>query len=386
MTSVDADPLQADSIDATLTAFVDARHVPGVLAVVTDIDHTVYTRAHGLASRRNGTPIAADTVFRIASMTKLVTSIAVMMLVDEEKVDLDAPLSKYVPDYRQPEVLVSFDEQTGDYLTRPARTSVTVRQLLSHTSGYGYWFLDRRLLSMVDGEPDLLRAPFLIDEPGARFNYSTSTDVLARIIEAVSDMPLERFFALRIFRPLGMRDTSFELPENTNRLASIFEKSPSGFTELDTETAGPAPRGGGGLYSTADDYCRVLRVLLNKGAYPGNRLLSEAACEEMTRNQIGDQFAHVQTTALPARSNDFIFMNGTQQFGLGLALESAAQPGGRPAGAASWAGIFNTYFWLDFANEFAATVMMQVRPFADPHCVELYRQFEHALYDVLGSA
>jgi CubicO group peptidase (beta-lactamase class C family) len=373
-------------MDAALAAFVDARHVPGVLAVVTDADRIVYTCAHGLASRRKGTPIGADTVFRIASMTKLVTSIAVMMLVDDGKVDLDAPLSRYLPKYRQPEVLVSFDEHTGGYLTRPARTSITVRQLLTHTSGYGYWFLDRRLLQLVEGDPDLLRAPFLIDEPGTRFHYSTSTDVLAQIIEPVSGMPLERFFALRIFRPLGMRDTSFELPADSNRLASVFERLPAGLTELETEAGGPAPRGGGGLYSTAGDYCRLLRLLLNAGEYQGKRLLSEASCAEMSRNQLGDQFAGVQTTAVPRRSNDFIFMNGTEQFGLGLAIESVAQPSGRPAGSASWAGIFNTYYWIDFDNAFAATLMMQVKPFADPYCVELYRQFEHALYDVLASA
>lgn len=384
MSSAGTDAQPADGVDAVLAEFVESRQVPGVLAVVTDADRVVYTSAHGLASRRNATAIAPDTIFRIASMTKLVTSIAVMMLVDEGKVDLDAPLRRYLPEYRQPEVLVSFDEH-GAYVTRPARSDVTIRQLLTHTSGYGYWFLDPPLLRLVEGEPDLIDVPFLIDEPGARFHYGTSTDVLAQIIEPVSGMPLERFFALRIFRPLGLRDTSFELPASANRLAAVFERTAAGFTEQEIEAHGPAPRGGGGLYSTGDDYCRILRLLLNRGECQGRRLLSESACEQMSRNQIGEQFAHVQTSAVPQRSNDFIFMNGTQRFGLGLAIESTNQPNGRPAGSASWAGIFNTYFWIDFQSEFAAVVLMQIRPFADVHCVALQRDFEQALYDTLSA-
>lgn len=386
MSSAQEQSLSAESIDAVLAELVDQRGIPGVLAVVTDADRIVYSCAQGVASRRGGTAMAPDTIFRIASMTKVITSIAVMMLVDEGRVELDAPLSRYLPDYHQPNVLISFDFETGDYRTRPARSDITIRQLLTHTSGYGLWFLDQALYQLVDGEPELFDPAFLIDEPGTRFRYSTSTDVLAQIIEPVSGMALDSFFYHRIFRPLGMRDTGFDLPESKHRLASIFERTADGFNEKETEASGPSPRGGGGLYSTADDYCRVLRLLLNRGKFRKTRLLSESACKEMTRNQIADLNAQVQTTVFPPRSNDFIFMNGMQKFGFGLALESVDQPTGRPAGSASWAGINNTYFWIDFASEFAAVVMMQVSPFADPWCVEAYRRFERALYDCLGAA
>jgi methyl acetate hydrolase len=386
MSSDEAGALSAESIDAALAGFVDRREIPGVLAVVTDSDRIVYTCAEGIASRRGGIAMAPDTIFRIASMTKPVTSVAIMMLVDEGKVELDAPLSRYLPDYHQPYVLLSFDLQTGDYRTRPAHSDITIRQLLTHTAGYGTWFLDERLLQLVDGTPDLLNAPFLLDEPGTKFRYSTSTDVLAQIIEPVSGLPIDQFFARRIFGPLGFRDTSFDLPSATDRLASVFRRTDGGFTELETEAAGQSPRGGGGLYSTAGDYCRLLRLLLNKGEHRGTRLLSESSCAEMLRNQIGDLTAQVQTTAVPSRSNDFIFMNGTQKFGFGFALESTSQPTGRPAGTASWAGIYNTWFWLDPDSEFAAVVMMQVQPFADTWCVELCRVFERALYDCLVGA
>lgn len=368
-----------------LREFVDSRAVPGVLGVVTDVDRIVYTGAFGTAQRRNGIPVSSHTVYRIASMTKLVTSVAILMLVDEGSVELDEPLVRYVPGFRQPELLVSFDHRSRAYTTRPAGREITIRQLLTHTAGYGYWFLDRRLFSLVDGTPDLLNAPFLIDEPGASFNYSTATDVVAQLIEPVSGKPLEQFLAQRIFKPLGMRNTGFEPPADTTRLASIFTRTPEGFAEVELESRGQAPRGGGGLYSTADDYCRLLRMILNRGSERGARLLSESAWRELTRNQIGDLRAPVQTSAYVARTNDFIFMNGTQNFGLGLALETRDQPTGRPAGTASWGGIYNTYFWIDFVNEFAGAVFMQVQPFADVDCVEVYRRFESIIYDCLSN-
>lgn len=383
MSSDSADQQVPDLITATLADFVDRREIPGVVAAVTDVDRIVYTCALGLASRRNGIAMAPDTIFRVASMTKLITSIGVMLLVDEGAVNLDAPLEQYIPDYRQPEVLIMFDESSGEYRTRPARSQASVRQLLTHTAGYGYWFLDARLHQVLGGRPAVSKPPFLVADPGTRFTYGTASDLLGDLIEAVSQTRLDKFFAQRIFAPLGLRNTGFELPGEQQRLAGIFAREDEGFTELETESAGQPPRGGGGLYSTADDYCRVLRLLLNGGDVQGKRLLSEAACRQMASNQIGDLTAQVQTSAMPERSNDFIFMSGTQKFGLGLALDERAGPSGRPAGTGSWAGIYNTYFWIDFANEFAATVMMQVSPFADPWCVAARQRFEQALYDSL---
>jgi len=377
--------LGADPISSALAQCVDDRAVPGVLGVVTDVDRIVYTGAYGAAQRRNGIAMSSDTIFRIASMTKLVTTVAILMLVDDDLVELDAPLVRYLPGFRQPEVLVSFDERTNSYTTRPAQSEITVRQLLTHTSGYGYWFLDRHLFSLTDTAAlDLLNAPFLIDEPGASFNYGTSTDVVGQLIEPVSGAPLEQFLAQRIFRPLGMRNTGFSPPRDQTHLASIFARTRDGFTERELETSGQAPRGGGGLYSTADDYCRLMRMILNRGMGRDGRLLSEAAWAELARNQIGDLRAPVQTSAFTQRTNDFIFMNGTQKFGLGLALETCDQPSGRPIGTGSWAGIYNSYFWIDFENEFAAAIFMQVQPFADIHCVEALRRFESAIYGCLS--
>lgn len=379
-----AGELCEDSIGLVLREAVDRRLVPGVVAAVSDCDRTIYTVAFGAAHRRDGVALSTHSVFRIASMTKLVTSIAVLMLVEERRVDLDAPLTEYLPRYEQPGVLEHFEPGSGTYMTRPAAGPITIRQLLTHTSGYGYWFLDPRLMQVTDPKrPDLYNAPFLMSDPGTRFCYSMSTDVLGQVIEPASGLPLQEFFARRIFEPLGMRDTSFAWPADTDRLSSVFVRTEQGFDELPLEPQGPAPRGGGGLYSTAEDYLKLLRLLLGGGEARGKQLLRPETCAAIARNQIGDLYAAQPTTAFRDRSNDFIFMDGTQKFGFGVAVESRDSPHGRRAGSYGWAGILNSYFWVDPSFELAAVIMMQVQPFADPECVGLCRRFERTLYDCL---
>ena len=371
-----------DHIAGVLSGAVDERLIPGVAAAITSSDRTVYSTAFGVGQRSRGVALGPHSVFRVASMTKLVTSIAVLMLVDEGRIDLEAPLTEYLPSYEQPGVLEHFEPGSGTYMTRQATTAITIRHLLTHTSGYGYWFLDPRLMQLTDpNRPDLFNAPFLINDPGTRFAYGTSTDVLGSVIGPVSGMSLAEFFARRIFRPLGMRDTGFERPTDPNRLSSVYVRTEQGFDEEPIETSGPAPRGGGGLYSTAEDYLKLLRMLLNAGAHQGQRLLSPERCAALGQNQIGQLVAERQTTAMRSRTNDFLFMDGTQKFGFGVAIETEGKPTGRPAGSFAWAGILNTYFWVDPVNEFAAVILMQLRPFCDPSCLDVYRRFERALYD-----
>lgn len=342
--------------------------------------------AAGVAQAQRGIDVTTDTVFRIASMTKIVTTIAVILLSERGEVDLDAPMADYLPDYHQPEVLDHFDFRTGAFSTRPAQHRVTIRQLLTHTSGYGYWFLDRRIKALTSGAPELYNPPFLISDPGTKFNYGISTDVVGQIIEPLSGQKLDEFFRGQIFEPLGMMATSFERPRDPDRLSSVFVRRRSGFDEKPIEDTGPAPRGGGGLYSTTRDYLRLLRMLLNGGRHDGQQFLAPSSVAEIGRNQIGERIARVPTTAFLARSNDFIFMDGSQKFGLGVTIETTDQPTGRSAGAYGWAGILNTYFWVDPVRQIAATIMMQVQPFADPLCVDVYRQFETAIYAALDGA
>lgn len=368
------------AVDAVLERGVEDGAVPGVVAGVTDRTGTAHLSACGPASAGEAQPLGVDSVFRIASMSKLVTSIAVLMLHDEGRVDLDAPFAEYVPGYTQPEVLESFDAGTGRYRTRPARSAITIRQLLTHTSGYGYWFLDPALLAVHGVAPDLFDPPFLVHEPGERFSYGTSTDMLGLLVESVAGMPLGRFFAERIFTPLGMRDTGFDLPTDAARLVPVHYRAGGGFGRLPNETAGVAPRGGGGLLCTAHDFLCVLRMLLNEGRCGDTRLLWAESARALATNQIGDLVAERQTTVYPERTHDFLFMDGTQKFGFGVLIETEDRPGRRRAGSYSWGGILNTYFWVDPVSGIGGVLMTQLKPFCDPACLERNEAFERAAY------
>ena len=367
-------------LPSVLRAAIDEGRVPGVVAIVGTSDRNLHAAAHGLAGTSPARAMHLDSVFRIASMTKLVTSIAVMLLVEEGRAELDAPLSRYVPGFRQPEVLAEFDVVTGAWSTRPATREASLRELLSHTGGYGYWFLHEPLRLASGSDPDLIHPPFLIADPGTQFAYSTSTDVVALVVEPLSGMPLERFFASRIFAPLGMSDSGYRLPSDRSRLTQVHRRSGDGFRALPLETSDHPVRGGGGLYSTAPDYSRLLRCLLRGGELDGVRLVSGSSVAEITHNQIGDLEANMQRTVLSDRSNDFIFMDGSQKFGFGVMIESRNRPGMRATGSWSWAGITNTYFWVDPVNDLMAVLLMQLAPFANRAAVDLLQQFEAAVY------
>jgi CubicO group peptidase (beta-lactamase class C family) len=396
------------AVDAGLDDAVAAGCVPGLVAAVTDRHGPIYRRAAGFASiedaesvhdgeamradslsvgrseamRADSEAMRVDTVFRIASMTKLFTSVAVMMLHEQGKCRLDDPLAAHLEGWAQPGVLASFDAASGAYATRDSARTVTLRELLTHTSGYGYWFIEPELLRAGDGVIDYSDAPFLMHDPGARFTYGLGTDVLGRIVEPLSGLPLGRFVAERIARPLGMTATGWQPPGDAARLASLHRRAADGgLSRVAKETTGDAPHGGGGLYSTADDYLALLRLLLNEGAADdGRRLLEPVSVAAMTANQIGALFAMPPVPAYRPRSLDFAILDGTQKFGFNVAIETRPRPTGRPAGTYGWAGIFNTYFWVDVAAGFAAVLLMQVSPFCDPGCLAVCSSFEHAIY------
>lgn len=372
-------------LPSVLRAAVDDGRVPGLVAIVGTGNRNLYSAALGLAGVAPPRAMQLDSVFRIASMTKLVTSVAVMMLVEEGRASLDSPLSDYVPGFRQPEVLVNFDVATGAWSTRPASRNATLRELLSHTGGYGYWFLHEPLRLASGSDPDLVDPPFLIADPGQQFAYSTSTDVIGLVVEPVSGMPLDRFLASRIFAPLGMPDTGYRLPTAGARLTQVHRRARDGFRALPLESNDHPVRGGGGLYSTAPDYTRLLRCLLLGGELDGVRIIAQSSVAEITRNQIGNLDASMQRTALADRSNDFIFMDGSQKFGFGVMIETRNRPGMRAAGSWGWGGITNTYFWVDPANALIAVLLMQLAPFANRAAVELLQQFEAAVYSDYAS-
>jgi methyl acetate hydrolase len=371
--------LRAATLDRVLERAVDAGRVPGAAAAVTNAAGVLYRGAFGLAQTVNQRPMRTDTIFRIASMTKLITSVALLRVRDQHRLDLDAPFKHWFPAFRQPEVLVSFDRASRRYTTRPADSDVTVRQLLTHTSGFGYWFLSPEIGALTDGPPEYYNPPFLLHDPGVRFTYGIGTDVAGQAIEALTGQPLGEYFAEGIFAPLGMVDTGFDLPPHSARLASVHARVGDTFVERPRETAGDSPHGGGGLFSTIDDYVALLRLLLNAGAVNGRPFLAAESVREITSNQIGALWAERQTTALPSRTDDFRFLDGTQKFGLGLAIETRNRPSGRTAGSYGWGGICNTYYWVDPAAGLGAVLMMQVSPFSTPACLALCDEFETAV-------
>lgn len=354
--------------------------MPGVIAAVGTKAGGCYLDSFGNAASDPVMPMPANGIVRIASMTKLVTSVAVMILVDDGLVDLDSPLSAYVPGFSQPEVLAHFDAEACSWATRPASREATIRELLSHSGGYGYWFLHESLRVASGPSPDLLHPPFLIADPGTGFAYSTSSDVVALLVESVSGLSLDAFFEARLFTPLGMVDTGYGLPVEQDRLVRVHRRSGAGFRELPLETEDHEVRGGGGLYSTAADYSRLLCCLLRGGELDAIRVLSESAVAAIGSNQIGSAWATSQRTALVDRSNDFVFLDGTQKFGFGAMVETRARPGGRPAGSWGWGGIFNTWYWVDPVHELTAILLLQMTPFASPVSIELLHEFETAVY------
>jgi methyl acetate hydrolase len=367
-----------------LRGAVRAGSVPGVVAAATDRRGPVYLGAFGSAETSTRRALQPDSVFRIASMTKLVTSIAVLQLMEQGCLEVDAPFKRFFRDFRQPPVLLRFDRRARQYETAPADRDISVRELLTHTSGFGAWFVNAELYSLMGPEPEYYNPPFLMCAPGQRFQYGISTDVLGQVVAPLSGLPLDTFFAQRIFGPLGMTETSYRLPADPGRLVAVHTATDDGFTALPNETAPGAPRGGGGLYGTAEDYVAVLRMLLNAGRVGGRQLLSAETVRALGSNQIGTLNAVRQTTAAPDRTADFAFMDGTQKFGFGGLLETRDRPSGRAAGSYGWGGIFNTYFFVDPAAELGAVVCMQMSPFCAPACLAVCDAFEAALYRQLG--
>ena len=374
------------AVNSVLAEAVDSGRVPGVVAAVSSAGACRYLKAFGAAGTDPVLPMRTDTVFRIASMTKLVTSVAIMMLVDEGCVDLDATLRDYVPGFRQPPVLVDLDSGNGSFATRAATREATLRELLSHTAGYGYWWLHEPLRLVSGEKPDLIHPPFLIADPGTAFAYSTSTDVIGLLVQPATGLPLDVFLDRKIFRALGMVDTGYRRPAALSRLAHMHRRSGSGLCQLAHEPKDNEPSGGTGLYSTAVDYSRLLRCLLAGGELDGTRILSRSAVAAIGSNQIGALETSLQRTALAERSNDLIFMDGSQKFGFGVMIETVEQPGKRSVGAYGWGGIANTYFWVDPARDLAAVLLMQLAPFACRPCIDLLDSFERAVCQATGLA
>jgi len=383
----------AAALDTSLRAAVERKDVPGVVALVTNRERVLYQGAFGVADVATGRPLAPDALFRIASMTKPVTSVALMQLIEQGRLTLDDPAEKYLPELAGLKVVENFDAATGGYQLRPPASKPTVRHFLTHTSGLAYPFTSAiwRDFKPRAGETYPFGGPLLFD-PGTRWHYSTSTDVVGKLVEAVSGQKLEDYFREHIFGPLKMNDTSYNVPESKGpRMVAQQQRAGArmdGAVELQKPQPGltvAAPIGGGGLASTADDYGRFVRMLLNGGALDGARVLKAETVALMGQNHIGAVSVPALKSALP-RSADFTFIDDNKdKWGLGFLITTNQVAGKRSPGSLSWGGINNTFFWVDPAKGIAGVIMMQYLPFADAKALATYDVFERGAYQLVSA-
>jgi CubicO group peptidase (beta-lactamase class C family) len=379
-------------IDSGLKASISATGIPGVVAMATTAQSVVYEGTFGLRNRNAPDKMSTDTIFRIASMVKLLTSVAAMQLVEQGKLDLDAPAETINPELTSAQVLTGFDAKGAPQLRKPAKP-FTLRDLLTHTSGFSYPLWDANVLRyfrVAHGNKALPRRPLAFD-PETKWSYGGGIDTVSRLIEIVSGQSIDRYFHDYITGPLEMKDTDFNITSKQQaREANLHTRKNDG-----TLVAQPKEKlvmatsfsGGGGIYSTAPDYLRLLQALLNEGSLNGAVILKPKTVALMSQNQIGDIPAGIMKTTNPSISNDVDFFPGNRlRWGLGHMINLDPVPEGRKAGSLTWAGLYNTYYWIDPTSGVAGVIMMQILPFADTRALAVYRAFERGIYRALKQA
>jgi CubicO group peptidase (beta-lactamase class C family) len=386
------------TIDLALREAVDNGTVAGVVAMGATQRGLIYAGASGHANPQTGTAMTPDTVFWLLSMTKAITATACMQLIEQGRLRLDQPAGEILPELKSPQVLVGFDA-SGQPELRPARNTITVRHLLTHTSGFTYsiWSENLSRYEKVTGMPDIgysmngaFKAP-LEFEPGERWQYGIGMDWVGKLVEAVTDQSLEVYFREHIFTPLGMSNSGFLISGAQKRqVATMHNRQADGSLKPAAFEINQRPEffmGGGGAFSTPRDYMALLQMLVNSGTFRGERILRADTVATMFQNQIGDLQVTEMKTAQPAWSNSFDQFPGTpHKWGLSFDINTQPGPHGRSAGSISWAGLLNSYFWVDPVRRVAGALFTQILPFYDPRVVDLYGQFEQGLYRGLQHA
>jgi CubicO group peptidase (beta-lactamase class C family) len=374
-----------EPLEATLEAYVAQNKVPGGVGLVYEKGGLVFHKAFGQRNIAKNEPQKVSDIFRIASMTKPITSVAAMMLYEEEKFKLDDPVAEYLPEFKDLQVLESINREDSTFQARPARETMTIRQLFTFSSGLYYGFdidslalifskagisegFEERDILLADNIKKLAALP-LLHEPGERYHYGLEMDVLGRLVEVWSGMPLDSFFTERIFKPLGMEDTYFYLPEEKYaRLVPVYMSTESGIAHTDYPLINYPVRGsrkffsgGADLSSTAYDYFLFCKMMLQKGELNGVQILKPETVEL------------IASTHLETGDNDM-------GLGFGLLSEKTEVDLARSVGSITWGGFFTTTFWIDPKEEVIAILMLQMYPF--DHW-EIQTDFENTIYEVI---
>ena len=394
-TAVTLDPRP---LDALLETAVSSGAIPGVVALAVDRRGVLYEGAAGRRDLSRPDPMTPDSIFWLASMTKAVTCTAALQLVEAGRLSLDEPIGSVLPRLAAPHVLTGFAED-GAPLTRPATRPVTLRRLMSHTAGFCYdsWNADQgRYVKGASIPPTRscqlrsLDVP-LMREPGTAWEYGIGIDFAGLAVEAASGQRLDRYLADHVLGPLGMVDTHFvQDGERLARRVTTHARGPDGRLEPTDFGMPPEPEffmGGGGLYGTAADYGRFLRMILNEGELDGERILGPDSIRLMSENQIGALEVVRLASSNRRATEDVEFFPGIRKtWSLGFMINEAETPEGRSAGSLAWAGLANTYFWIDRRRGVAGAVMMQFLPFADRRALDVLAGFERAVYGALAGA
>ncbi len=387
---------QLSGVHEVLKAASDRGDVPGVVAMAATRDGVIYQGAFGRRKLPDGVAMTADTVFWIASMTKAITSAAAMQLVERGKLALDQPIVGLLPELATLQVLEGVDAD-GEPKLRPARRPITLRHLITHTAGFVYdiWngemgrYMARRGIPAIGSCQNAALALPLVFEPGEKWDYGINIDWVGKAVERASGQRLGDYFAEHLFGPIGMRDTGFRLTAGQSaRLAGMHARGAGDALapiEFAITQAPEFEMGGGGLYGTAADYLAFERVFLNRGRADGGQVLRPETVALMAQNAIGELNVRLLKTAVPASSNDAEFFPGmVKKWGLGFMISTEKVPGGRNAGSLAWAGLGNTYFWIDPTAGVAGVILMQLLPFADPKALALLDAFEQTVYAALA--
>jgi CubicO group peptidase (beta-lactamase class C family) len=384
-------------IDQALRQACDSREIPGVVAIAGSGSDVIYQGTFGKRDLTQDQPMTADSVFWIASMTKAITGTAAMQLVEQGKLSLDEPVGKLLPDLANPQVLEGFDASGAPKL-RPAKGAITLRHLMTHTAGFCYDMWNGDMVKYLEktGTPGIiscqnaaLKTPIMSD-PGTRWEYGTNIDFVGKTIEAVSGKKLGAYLRDNIFTPLGMTDTGFKLgASQRQRLVAMHARGPDGSLQpmpFEIEQAPEFEMGGGGLYGTARDYLSFTQMILNNGRGSGQQILKPETVKLMGQNHMGEINVTKLTSAITAVTNDVdLFPDMVKKWGLSFLINTATTPEGRSPGSLFWAGLANTYYWIDPTRNVSGVILMQVLPFADAKCLQAFSAFERGIYASLGA-
>lgn len=385
-------------IDQVLRQKSDAKEIPGVVAMAADSKEVIYQGAYGKRDLSKDDAMTSDSVFWIASMTKAITATAAMQLVEQGELSLDTPVGKVLPDLASPQVLEGFDSK-GEPKLRPARNPITLRHLMTHTAGFAYdmWNGDMVRYLEKTGKPgvitcknDALKTPVMTD-PGTRWEYGTNIDFVGKAVEAVSGKRLDAYLRENLFTPLGMTDTGFKIGDaQRQRLVGMHARGEDGSLApipFELEQDPEFHMGGGGLYGTAGDYIKFTQMILNKGRGNGNQVLRAETVAVMGQNHIGRLNMTKLTSAVAFATNDVDLYPGMdKKWGLSFMINTAKTPEGRSPGSLAWAGLANTYYWIDPTRDVTGVILMQLLPFCDSKCLEAFAGFETGVYAGLDAA